>query len=134
MRARPSCDEDVRPVAGRGVQQRERNALGGAQAERDAFQAAGFGVEGFGFGEGVAERVDLRDVARGVRDVFRADGTEGGNGGRAEAEVILAAPVALVVRGVHAGPGVVRGFVVLETLRMLEGRRPGGRTGRRCPR
>lgn len=41
------------------VEEIEANAVFCPQAEGDAFEAAGFGVEGFGFGEGVAYRPDL---------------------------------------------------------------------------
>ena len=108
----------------------------GAEEEGDALEIVLLFGEVFGLVHGVADGLDLMNVGGGVGGVFptgggggfdgvEGDGTgakltavrteEGGNGGGAEAEVVAAFPVALVVLGVVAGGGVVGGFVVTET-------------------
>jgi len=86
-----------------------------AEHESEAFETPGFVVEGFGGVLGVAEGVDSLEIGRGVADVLVAFAIEGGDGGRAESEVVVAGPVALIVAGAIAGESVVGRFVVFES-------------------
>lgn len=63
----------------------------------------------------MAEGVDSLEISRGVADVLVAFAIDCGDGGRAESEVVIAAPVALIVAGAIAGESVVGCFVVFES-------------------
>ena len=92
-----------------------RETLNHAEHEGEAFETPGFVVEGFGGVLGVAERVDSLEIGRGVADVLVAFAIEGGDGGGAQSEVVIAGPVALIVAGAVAGESVVGRFVVFES-------------------
>ena len=61
----------------------------------------------------MADCGDTLEVGGGVADVLVAGAADGGDGGGAEAEVIVSDPVALVVAGSFSGERVVGSFVVL---------------------
>jgi len=97
---------------GIGEEEFEGEAFGGAELEGEAFEAPGFVVELLDVILGVADSGDALEVGGGVGDVLVAGAVEGGDGGGAEAEVVVANPVSFVVAGAFIGEGVVGGFVV----------------------
>ena len=97
---------------GVGGQEFEGEAFGGPELEGDALEAPRFIVEDFDVVLGVAEGGDALEVVGGVADVLVSGSVESGDGGGAEAEVVVADPVTFVVAGAFRGEGVVGCFVV----------------------
>ena len=61
----------------------------------------------------MADGGDALEVGGGVADVLVAGAVDGGDGGGAEAEVVVPYPVAVVVAGALSGKGKIGCFVVV---------------------
>ena len=107
------CGEGAGFREGLRGEEGDGDARRGAEAEGDAFDVFLLRGEGLGLVDCVSDGVDEADVGGGVRDVFLAEGAQGGDGGGAEAEVVVTLPVAAVVPGVLSGAGVVGCLVVV---------------------
>jgi len=99
-----------------GEEEFARKTFDGAELEGEAFEAPGFVVEDFDGVLGVADGGDALEVFAGVAHVLMAFALEGRDGGGAEAEVVVAGPISVVVTGACPGEGVVGCFVVFESV------------------
>jgi len=116
-----------------GEEEFARKAFDGAELEGEAFKAPGFVVEDFDVVLGVADGGDAFEVFVGVAHVLMAFAVEGGDGGGAEAQVVVAGPISVVVAGACPGEGIVGCFVVFESVAgedfLGEGEHPGVQIG-----